>query len=323
MEVETLSVNYCSAEGREIPAVSEVSFTIDAGEVVGLLGESGCGKTTTALALMRLLPASARLAGGRIRFQGTELLKIPERELTKFRGAQIALIFQEPAFALSPLLSIGDQIAEVLHAHRTWKWASCREEAKGLLELVHLPSPDSVYGAFPHELSGGQRRRVLIAQALACRPALIVADEPTSGLDSWTQAEILDLLLELKREFQTSMLFISHHPGVLARVADRLLVMYSGRIVEQGGLKETYGDPLHPYTRGLLRCMPASYEARSDAPKKHLFTLAGSPPDANYPGNGCRFAPRCSERIDVCDEREPPETQMPDRRQVRCYIYGN
>ncbi len=323
LEVETLSVSYGSGKVREIQVLSDVTFAVGPGEVVGLLGESGCGKTTTALALMRLLPDSARVRGGGIWFQGLELLQLPERALEQLRGAQISSISQEPALALSPVMCVGDQIAEVLRAHRTWKWARCREEAVELLERVHMPSPHSVYGAFPHELSGGQRRRVLIAQALACTPALIVADEPTSGLDSWTQAEILNLLLELKRDFQTSMLLISHHPGVLARIADRILVMYSGRIIEQGSLKQIYENPLHPYTRGLLRCTPASFEGCPGEPKKHLFTIAGSPPDADYPRNGCRFAPRCSEHTEVCDEREPRAFLLPDARWVRCFKYEN
>lgn len=231
--VANLSVDYLSERRGKVPALVDVSFSIREGEAVGLLGDSGCGKTTTALSILRLLPVAGRIIGGAIYFKGRNLLELPVRDMDRIRGAEISLVFQEPSIALNPVMKVGDQIAEVVHAHRSWSWKRCRRKAVELLERVCLAESGSLYHGFPHELSGGQRQRVLIAEAIACDPALVIADEPTTGLDGRTQSEILALLCDLKIRSRTSFLFISHNFEVLDRLADRLLVMHAGRIVEE------------------------------------------------------------------------------------------
>ena len=323
LEVRDLTLTYRTGNRTETPAVVRVSFDIHAGEAVGLLGESGCGKTTTALSLPRLLPPSAHIVRGRVRYQGKELLTLPEREMERIRGQEISLIVQEPSIALNPVICVGDQIAEVIRAHRPWGRRRCRVEAESLLAQVRLQDGARGYKAYPHELSGGQNQRVLIAQALACGPSLIIADEPTTGLDAGTQAEILDLLRDLKTRLHTAFLFISHHPGVLARLADRVLVMYAGRIVEEGDLIGVYKSPMHPYTKGLLESIPAKPGEGSASASKRLFPIPGSPPDMNDLPLGCPFAPRCPSRMDVCTLREPQFTDLEGNRRVRCFAYGN
>ncbi len=322
LQVCDLAVNYRNGVGIDVPALAGVTFDIRAGEAVGLLGESGCGKTTIALALLRLLPRAGRIVRGTMRFRGRNLMELSGKELELIRGAEVSLIFQEPSIALNPVLCVGSQIAEVIHAHRPWGRRRCHAEAEGLLARVGLSDSASVYRAFPHELSGGQKQRILIAQALACGPSLIIADEPTTGLDTKTQAEILDLLKLLKMQSQTAFLFISHHPGVLARLADRLLIMYAGRIMEEGGLGQIYRNPLHPYTRGLLRSMPAVPAGDVEVQKRRLTPIAGSPPDIIDLPRGCPFAPRCLERLDVCADQQPPERIVEGTRRVLCHLGG-
>ncbi len=322
LQVQDLTVTYRTSAGTQIQAVAGVTFTIKPGEALGVLGESGCGKTSVALSLIRLIPASSGSVRGRILFKGMELQDLCERDLGKVRGAEISLIFQEPSIALNPVMRVGEQIVEVLRAHRRWGRRRCREEAESMLEQVRLPVSSGLFDAYPHELSGGQRQRVLIAQALVCHPSLVIADEPTTGLDTQTQAEILALLRDLKERSQTSFLFISHHPGVLAGLADRLLVMYAGKIVEEGTLQETYATPLHPYTQGLLRSLPAVPTDGGAARRTRLPALAGRPPDWSDHPRGCSFSPRCPERMTDCDDRDPKEIEY-DARRVRCFKYGN
>ena len=316
LQVRDLTVGYRRG-GTETSALAGATFRIDAGETVGLLGESGCGKSTTALALLRLLPGNGRIARGAVYFRGRGLLELGSREMERIRGAEISLVFQEPSIALNPVMRAGEQVAEVIRAHRTWGRRRCRSRAEDLLAAVRLDDVERVYGSFPHELSGGQKRRILIAQALACDPALVIADEPTSGLDSRTQTEILDLFLELKAHSRTAFLFISHDPGVFAGLADRLMVMYAGRIVEQGGLDQVYRTPLHPYTQGLLDSMPRTSGGALDT--QRLCPIPGSPPDMSSLPPGCPFAPRCSERLDVCGAEEPPDAGWNGGRTVRCH----
>ena len=318
-----LAITYNAGSRSETPAVVGVSFDIHAGEAVGLLGESGCGKTTTALALLRLLPGSARIVRGEVRFRGGDLARLPERDLQRIRGQEVSFIFQEPSIALNPVIRVGDQVAGVIRAHRSWGSRRCRAEAESLLARVRLQDVARVYRSYPHELSGGQNQRILIAQALACGPSLIIADEPTTGLDAGTQAEILDLLRELKTASRTAFLFISHHPGVLARLSDRLLVMYAGRIVEEGDLTQVYHDPKHPYTQGLLRSLPPQAGDSRASEEKRLVPIPGNPPDMNDLPPGCPFAPRCPVRMDVCGVREPQTTGLGGNRRVRCFAYDN
>lgn len=256
--------------------VDGVSLDVSVGETVGIVGESGSGKTTLALSILGLLPPRARTASGSIRLRGQELLGLPESRLEGLRGAEISVVFQEPGIALNPVMRVGDQVAEVLRAHRPWSLGRCREEANGLLAQVGLPEPERLARAYPHELSGGQQQRVTIAQAIACRPALVVADEPTSALDSTTRAEILALLRDLKDRLSLALLLVTHDLGTLAAIADRVLVMYAGRIVEEGPLGRVCREPLHPYTRALLASVP---RPRAPGEGRELKAVQGGPPD--------------------------------------------
>jgi oligopeptide/dipeptide ABC transporter ATP-binding protein len=318
LQVRNLTVHFGSAS----PAVVNwVNFDISSGETVGLLGESGCGKTTLGLALIRLLPPTARISRGSVRFRGREMLLEQEGQLQKIRGAEISIIFQEPEMALNPVIRVGDQIAEVLRAHTNWNSRRRREEAESLLLQVRL-SDSRIYSAYPHQLSGGECQRVVIAQALACKPAFLIADEPTSALDNTTQAEVLALLKELKKHFGLALFFITHNPSLLAGFADRVLIMYAGRIVEAGTLAQVSWRPRHPYTQGLLRSIPPLSGAYADARKSRLPAIAGAPPNLAHMGKGCPFEPRCPERIHACATRDPEEVQTEDGGGVRCLRYG-
>jgi ABC-type glutathione transport system ATPase component len=253
LQVRELTVQYRSVGHLEQQAVNRVSFEVAQGEVVGLMGESGCGKTSIALALLGLLPKNHTRISGSISFRGQELLEMDERFLQRIRGAGISMVCQEPGISLSPVLRVGDQVAEVIHAHSDWQWKACRAEAQSMLARVGLPGTARIYSAYPHQLSGGQLQRVTLAQALACRPALLVADEPTASLDARGQADFLTLLHELKSQFRISILLISHTPEIQASLADRLLVMREGLIVEEGSFAQIYQNPHHPYTRSMLR----------------------------------------------------------------------
>ena len=318
LDVVDLTVRYGDGGNGGTPAVLGATFSIHAGEAVGMLGESGCGKTTTALALLRLLPDTADITSGSVLFRGRNLLEIDAREMREKRGAEISLIFQEPSIALNPVMCVGDQVAEVVRAHRTWGRRRCRQEAEHWLAQVLLSEVPGIYEAYPHELSGGQKQRVLIAQALACSPALVIADEPTTGLDAQTQSEILDLLRQLKAN--SAFLFISHDPAVLAALADRLLVMYAGKIVEEGVLAAIYRNPVHPYTRGLLGSLPETSRVFGVAREQRFMPIDGAPPDMNELPRGCSFSPRCPARVDLCSEREPALRDTQNGHRVSCHV---
>jgi ABC-type glutathione transport system ATPase component len=255
LAVKELSVCYTSSS-LETRIVNSISFSIAPGEVVGVLGESGSGKTSIALAILGLLPSNAQIASGSIRLRGRELVGLEERELQKIRGKEISLIFQEPGIALNPVIQVGQQILEVLRAHNSWSRKRCREEAESMLDQVRLSDAARIYSAYPHELSGGQRQRVAIAQALACKPGLVIADEPTASLDATIQADILALLKDLQQRLSLAFLLISHNPAILQKMAQRILVVHAGQIVEQGNAPQVLHQPQHPYTRHLLECMP-------------------------------------------------------------------
>lgn len=320
LAVRSLTVTFSSDGIPDIPAVVDASFQIASGEAVGLLGESGCGKTTTALAILQLLPARGRVREGSIQFRGRELLALTEREMEKVRGGEISIIFQEPEVALNPVMRVGHQVAEVIRAHRDWDRRRCREEAKSLLTGVRLAPAGRIYEAYPHQLSGGQRQRVAIAQALACQPVLVLADEPTASLDPTVQREILDLFRELRQRLNIAFLFISHQPAILAGLADRLMVMYAGRIVEQGSVEQVLRAPLHPYTHALLHASPPPPQA--GASKALLAAIPGEAPDLSAAVSGCPFESRCLERMEICRMREPLEVQPESTRHVRCFKYG-
>ena len=309
-------------ENSEIHPVNGVSFQVQRGEVVGVLGESGAGKTTLALALMRLLPSSSRVVQGSIEFEGRTLLSLGDRELRKMRGARISHIDQDSA-VLNPVLRVGDYLVEVLRAHNSWPHRRYQEKAIALLEDMELRDVGRIYRAYPHQLSGGQRQRIVIAQALACQPALLIADEPIASLDPATSSEILELLGRLKQRFQTAFLLISHDLAPLARLADRIMVMYAGRIVEQGSRDEILQQALHPYTQALLACAIPQYTASdSVARKQPIPTIAGSPPDLTHPSPGCDFDGRCRDRMGICGTRFPDRMQKSASHTVHCFKFG-
>lgn len=319
LQVRDLTVCYSSRQEGLLTALSGVSFELAAGEAVGILGESGCGKTTLALALLGLLPRNATLQSGAIIFRGLNLLTLGERELQKIRGAGISLVHQEPGLALNPVLRVGNQVAEVLRAHKGLSAKRAREESKGLLAQVGFAADSRLDEAFPHQLSGGQRQRVVIAQAIACHPALIIADEPTTALDAAVQVEIITLLQSLQQKLNLALILITHDPAVLIPSVHRILVMYAGRVVEEGPARQVLEKPLHPYTQGLLQCGWAGLPR--DSPVRPLACIPGAPPTLAALPAGCAFAPRCQERMDVCGIRPPGETYPEKARRVRCFKY--
>jgi peptide/nickel transport system ATP-binding protein len=296
------------------PAVNDVSFEVRAGETLGLVGESGSGKSVTAMSILRLVQPPGRIASGRIRFKGRDLLTLTEREMREVRGAEIALIFQEPMSALNPVFTVGDQIAEALLVHGMATRSEARDRAVALLESVQIENAAARVRSYPHQLSGGQRQRVMIAIALACRPALIIADEPTTALDVTIQAQILDLLREMKAAYHLSLLLITHDLGVVAETADRVAVMYAGRIVEHGPVRDVLRHPQHPYTRGLLASMPTRTPGR-------LHTIEGSVPRLGELLPGCVFSPRCPDRFEPCTTHVPPDYVVGDSHGARCYLH--
>ncbi len=316
LDIQGLSVRFHTPEGIG-RAVESVSLSIDPGETLGLVGESGCGKSITALAIVGLVPSPpGRIVAGVVRFQGRDLLRADPGTLRRIRGRRIGMIFQEPMTALNPVLTIGRQVAEPLVAHLGMSWTEALVKATRWLDRVRIPSAAGRLGAYPHELSGGMRQRVMIAMAMICRPQLLVADEPTTALDMTLQRQILSLMAQLKNEMGTAMLLISHNLGVVAQTAGRVAVMYAGRMVETAGVKPLFSEPLHPYTRGLLESMP-----RLGACCERLHEIPGSVPAATDPHNGCAFAGRCPLAFDRCRKEAPVLESVRPGRQVSCWLY--
>ena len=316
LEVIDLTTVFDLASGPAA-AVDRVSFEIREGETLGLVGESGSGKSVTALSIMRLVEAPGRIAGGRLLFKGRDLMRLSESEMREVRGAQISLIFQEPMTALNPVFTIGDQIAEALLVHGRTRRRDARGEAIRLLEAVRVPDAAARVDDYPHQLSGGMRQRVLIAMAIACKPSLVIADEPTTALDVTIQAEILDLLREMKQTLNLSLLLVTHDLGVIAQTADRVAVMYAGKIVEQGPVRAIFHDPRHPYTRGLLASMPGA--ARGE----RLHAIEGSVPLLGALPSGCAFHPRCPDRVEPCASEAPSEYAVGDEHTSRCVLHDS
>jgi len=315
LRVQDLTTTFTLPHGP-VRAVDHVTFEIARGETLGIVGESGSGKSMTALSILRLVQPPGRIQGGPISFNGRhDLLELSEREMRAIRGAEIGFIFQEPMTALNPVLTIGDQIAEALLVHGRATRSQARQRAIELLESVRLPEPERRLRDYPHQLSGGMRQRVLIAIALACQPLLLIADEPTTALDVTIQAEILDLLHELKEKFHLALLLITHDLGVVAGHADRIAVMYAGRLVEEGPMREVFQSPAHPYTRGLLASIP------SGTPGQRLQAIEGTVPDLAHLPAGCAFEPRCSSRFDPCQTAPPPSFELGNSRRTRCYLH--
>ena len=315
LTVENLRVTFPTPRGP-VAAVDGVSFELKPGRTLGLVGESGSGKTVTALALLRLLPPQARLAG-RVEFEGQDLAALSEQALRRLRGNRIAMVFQEPMTALNPVQTIGAQIAEAWTIHRGMAAVEAREAAVALIDKVGIAEPARRAGSYPHQLSGGQRQRAMIAMALACRPALLIADEPTTALDVTVQAQILDLMLEMQAEIGMAILFISHNLAVISDLADEVAVMYAGRIVERADAAALFADPQHPYTRGLIETVP-----RIGRGRQRLPAIPGTVPDPLAAPPGCRFSDRCAHADDSCRAADPALTEMPDRRAVACFKPG-
>jgi peptide/nickel transport system ATP-binding protein len=300
---------------RTVRAVDEVSFEIRRGETLGLVGESGSGKSVTALSILRLVQPPGRIVAGAIELEGRDLLTLPEADMRRIRGARISLVFQEPMTALNPVLTVGDQVAESLIVHDLMTRRAARRRAVELLESVRIPDPERRARDYPHQLSGGMRQRAMIAIALSCKPALVIADEPTTALDVTIQAEILELLRDMKTELDLSLLLITHDLGVIAGTADRVAVMYAGRIVEQGPVRQIFKEPRHPYTRGLLASIPGGRQG------ERLRAIGGTVPDLAELPPGCAFAPRCPDQFEACLASPPADLPVGPAHRVRCYLY--
>ena len=320
LSVRNLTTGF-DLDGRFVPAVNDVSFHVDPGETLCLVGESGSGKSLTALSIMRLVQSPGRIASGTILFNSKagsrDLLRLSEREMQEIRGGEIGLVFQEPMTALNPVFTIGNQIEETLRIHGRATRSDAREKAIALLASVSVPEPERRVREYPHQLSGGLRQRALIALALACTPALLIADEPTTALDVTIQAQILDLLREMQAKMRLALLLITHDLGVVAEMADRVAVMYAGRIVEEAPVDQLFGDPRHPYTRGLMTSIPGG------APGARLKAIQGSVPGLGQLPPGCAFAPRCPERFEPCASIQPLSTDLGLDRAVKCHLLGS
>ncbi|HEX2992327.1 MAG TPA: ABC transporter ATP-binding protein [Anaerolineales bacterium] len=319
LEVKNLKTYFYTEDGV-VRAVDGVSFEVYPGEVLGLVGESGCGKSVTSLSIMRLISKPGRVDAGEILLDGENLLTLPEDEMIKVRGNRISMIFQQPQTALNPVFKVGDQLAEVLDVHQDLGRDAGWKRAVALLKMVGVPDPERRAEAYPHELSGGMAQRVMIAMALACVPELLIADEPTTALDVTIQAQILDLMRDLRREMGTSVILITHDLGVVAELAERVAVMYAGEIVEQTDVNSLFDQPLHPYTQGLIGSIPVLGQL-----KERLDVIPGSVPNLVNLPQGCRFAPRCQSRfkygLSICTEVKPELEEAKPGHLVRCWLY--
>ena len=321
LEVRNLKTYFFTEDGV-VKAVDGVDFTVFPGEVLGLVGESGCGKSVTSLSIMRLVGVPGKITEGEIFFENQDLLKMPESEMVKMRGSQISMIFQQPQSSLNPVFRAGDQVSEVFQIHEHMAKESSWDRAVDLLKLVGIADSSRKARAYPHEMSGGQAQRVMIAMALALKPTLLIADEPTTALDVTIQAQILDLMRDLREKMGTSVILITHDLGVIAEMADRVAVMYAGRIVEQASVEPLFDNPLHPYTQGLIASMPVLGKVTDQ-----LDVIPGTVPNLVDLPPGCRFAPRCRSRVqynlDICTEVEPELEDIGSNHTVRCWLYAN
>jgi peptide/nickel transport system ATP-binding protein len=316
LSIRGLEIEFPSPRGA-VRVVRGASLSIGAGEIVGLVGESGSGKSLTALATLGLVPAPGRICGGSIRLEGRELIGLSESEYRTIRGARIGFVFQEPGAALNPVLSIGDQIVEAIRAHRRIARRTAESRAVELLSRLAMPDPERRLRQYPHELSGGQKQRALLAIALAAEPELLIADEPTTALDVTVQAQVLDLLLELRAERGLAILLVTHDLGVVARCCDQVGVLYAGELVEEGGATAILTEPMHPYTQGLLRSLPTLGEGVERGP---LRAIPGQVPDPSALPTGCPFHPRCDLRLPDCSRLPPPWAETEAGRRARCVL---
>ncbi|WP_216831598.1 ABC transporter ATP-binding protein [Alkalihalobacterium elongatum] len=316
LELERLRTHFFTDAG-EIPAVDEVSIKIHKGEVVGIVGESGCGKSVTSLSVMKLVPnPPGKIVGGRILFKGEDLVKATHRRMRKIRGNEIAMIFQEPMTSLNPLFTIGDQLMEAIRNHNKISKKKAREKAIEMLKVVGIPRADEIVDEYPHQLSGGMRQRVMIAMAMSCDPEVLIADEPTTALDVTIQAQILDLMRKLNKDHGTAIMMITHDLGVVAEICDRVVVMYSGKVVEEGDVRTILKQPQHPYTKGLIRSLPKIHQK-----EERLYSIPGTVPKPGSVKLGCRFAPRCESSFSRCYEEDPELLPLRKGHQCRCFLY--
>lgn len=315
LEVKDLHVSFQTYGGR-VKAVRGVTFDLNKGETLAIVGESGCGKSVTSQSIMRLIPEPpGKIDSGAILFKGKDLTKLKEPGLRKLRGADISMIFQDPMTALNPTLTIGDQMMEGIQQHELASKEKAKQKALEMMNLVGIPSPKARLKQYPHQFSGGMRQRIVIAMALVCEPEVLIADEPTTALDVTIQAQILDLFRDIQKKTSVSIILITHDLGVVAQVADRVAVMYAGKIVESGTRREIFYRPQHPYTKGLLRSIP-----RLDIEEAELIPIAGSPPDLFSPPEGCPFAARCEYAMEVCDRVYPYTAELSKEHQVDCWL---
>lgn len=317
LEVENLNVSFNTYAG-EVKAVRGVSFELNEGETLAFVGESGCGKTVTAKSILRLLkpPFAVIKPESKIVCNGKDVMQMKEKELCEFRGNEVGMIFQDPMTSLNPTMKIGYQIMESLMIHKKLDKKAAREEAIHMLKMVNIPSPEKRIDNYPHEMSGGMRQRVMIAIALACNPHVLIADEPTTALDVTIQAQIMDLMMDLKKEMNTAIILVTHDLGVVANFADRIQVMYAGQVMERGTTKEIFNESKHPYTWALLNSVP-----RIDGEsKEELYALGGTPPDLILPLNHCPFADRCEYCMPICKQKNPAETTLSDTHKVSCWL---
>ena len=314
LDVRGLKTSFNTKFG-EVQAVRGVSFQLTKGEVVGVVGESGCGKSITMMSIMRLLDKNGIIKDGRIFFEGKDISKITEKEMSKIRGNDIAMIFQDPMTSLNPLITIGNQIIEPLITHEKLSKKEAFKKGVELLRLVNIPNPEKRMKQYPHEFSGGMRQRAMIAMALSCNPKLIIADEPTTALDVTIQAQIVEIMKNIKNKLGTSIIFITHDLGVVADICDRVNVMYGGLIIEKGGINDIFDNPKHPYTWGLLDSVPSVQKER-----KRLKPIEGQPPDLLKPPKGCPFYARCKFAMNICREKMPEFYEVSKKHKVSCWL---
>lgn len=314
LQVNGLKTYFFDRKGK-VPAVDGVDFMIRKGETLGIVGESGCGKSVTSMSILKLLPPEGKVIEGEILFKGRDLTKCTSREMEKVRGKEISMIFQEPMTSLNPVYTVGVQIGEMIRNHEKLSKKEVREKAIHMLKLVGIPSPEKRVDEYPHELSGGMRQRVMIAMALSCNPELLIADEPTTALDVTIQAQILELMKDLKKQLNTSIMMITHDLGVIAEMADYVLVMYAGMVMEYCDVKQLFKNPLHPYSQGLINALP-----RFDDVKDKLYVIEGTVPSLYDMPDGCRFWPRCPYATERC-RKDVPKLYCCGDRQVRCFLH--
>lgn len=315
LKVNGLKTSFFTDDG-EVPAVNDIDFHVNPGEILGIVGESGCGKSVTSLSIMGLVPSPGKIIGGEVLFKDEDLTKASERRMRHIRGNEIAMIFQEPMTSLNPVFMIGDQLIEGLRLHKKISKKQARKQAVDLLKLVGMPRAEQLIDEYPHQLSGGMRQRVMIAMAMACEPELLIADEPTTALDVTIQAQILDLMKRLNEELEKSIILITHDLGVVAEVCDRIVVMYAGKVVEEGSTRTIFKNPQHPYTEGLIRSVPDMREK-----KERLYSIPGNVPKPGVLKHGCHFAPRCEHAFDRCASDNPQLIETEEGHQVRCFLH--